>query len=81
MQPHVEIGDDGKVYRHKVTKSRCGKNAYTSRKLALSAAAIARKTTGEDIRAYKCPYGCHAWHQGHPAGMDRETYKAWGVAS
>jgi hypothetical protein len=45
----------------------CGKQGYTSRKVALERAAIARRETGEPIQAYKCT-SCHLHHIGHPPG-------------
>lgn len=49
---------------------RCGKRAYSSRKVALHAAAMARQIAGENIHAYKCE-PCHCWHIGHPPGLPR----------
>lgn len=64
--------ETGKVRAVKVVPSRrCGKLAYSSKKLALSQAAIARRETGERIEAYKCRNGCHCWHLGHPPGLPR----------
>lgn len=50
---------------------RCGKRAYSSRKLALHAAAMARKIAGENVHVYKCG-PCHCWHIGHPPGLPRQ---------
>lgn len=73
MRPRVIVHDDGRVTRAKVARtSRCGKHAYSSRKLALQAAAEARRDTGELIQAYHCPGRCHAWHIGHPPGTRGE---------
>lgn len=68
MRPRTVTSGDGQVRRVKITPSPCGKLAYSSRKLALSTAAIQARATGEQIEAYKCTRGCHAWHIGHPAG-------------
>lgn len=50
-----------------ITTTPCGKQGYTSRKVAKNRAAIARAETGEPIHAYRCA-GCHCWHIGHPPG-------------
>lgn len=60
---------DGKMRAVRVQRtSRCGKAAYRGRKVALAKAAEQTRITGELIEAYRCPYGCHAWHIGHPPG-------------
>lgn len=64
----IRTSDGVIVGRTKVLKrTPCGKNGYTSRKLALAAAAAARRATGEPIDAYKCTR-CHLHHIGHPPG-------------
>lgn len=50
----------------------CGKFGYTGRKVALHAAAIARRDTGEPIDAYKCTRGGSCWHIGHPPGWRQQ---------
>ncbi len=50
-----------------ITQTACGKQGYTSRKVAKNRAAIARHETGEPIHAYKC-VACHLHHIGHPLG-------------
>ena len=66
MRPQVHYDANGRAHRHKVVAGTgCGKLGYSSRKIAASAAANSRRTTGEDIRPYKCPHGCHCWHIGH----------------
>lgn len=62
---------DGRVHVSRTAPSaQCGKTAYTSKKVALHAAAMSRHHTGENIRAYKCG-PCHCWHIGHPPGLPR----------
>lgn len=49
-------------------KRSFGKAKYKTRKHALTAASRARKTSGEEIAAYKCenmPGCCGEWHIGH----------------
>lgn len=67
MRARIVTDVNGRVHRqHTIAHSPCGKQAYTSRKLAATAAAQARKATdGDDIRAYRCIDGCHCWHIGH----------------
>lgn len=73
MRPFVHLDDHGKVHRSKVSRvSACGKQAYSSRKLAKGRAATQAKATGEPIEAYKCTAGCHCWHIGHPRGWRKE---------
>lgn len=75
MKPARKVNDAGKVHKLRRSKPRrcwCQKLAYSSRKDALNQAAIARRDSGEDIRAYKCPYG-HCWHIGHPPGVKEAT--------
>lgn len=67
----IRAQGDGSVHTVKmVMSSRCGKNGYSSRKLALHAAAMARKIAGENVHVYKCG-PCHCWHIGHPPGLPR----------
>ena len=56
---------EGKMVKSVVAQSYCGKLSYVTRKLAATVAAVQRKETGEEIYAYKCDRGCHAWHIGH----------------
>lgn len=53
-------------YNHRANrcKQSFGKTKYSTRKVALTAASNARKTTNELIEAYKCT-GCGEWHIGH----------------
>lgn len=64
--------DNGRVFgTSKVIRDApctCGKQGYTSRKVALEYAAIARRDYGEPIHAYRCTRGGHCWHLGHPPG-------------
>lgn len=59
------------IQRLQPSRSRCScqKFAYTSRKVALGAAALARLETGETIHAYRCEEG-HCFHIGHPIGTN-----------
>lgn len=72
MRPKAITYSDGerlRVRRSKVIEhTRCGKQGYTSRKIALGRAAVEARESGEDIRAYKCTAGCHLYHLGHPPG-------------
>lgn len=69
----LRTSDGVVVGRTKILRQTpCGKQGYTSRKLALHAAAIARNETGEPIHAYRCSVGCHCWHLGHPPGWRQE---------
>lgn len=43
----------------------CIRKKTYRRKEALTKAAIQSKTSGDEIKAYKCLYG-HHWHIGHP---------------
>lgn len=54
----------------------CGKQGYTSRKVALEKAAIARRETDEPIQAYRCTRGGHCWHLGHPPGWRAQQAEA-----
>lgn len=63
--------ETGRVTRLRVVPdSACGKKIYTTRKIALQVAAIARKERGENVHAYHC-FPCHGWHIGHPPGAPR----------
>jgi hypothetical protein len=69
MRPVKRFADGRMISKSKVAdRSRCGKQAYSSRKIAKQRAAFSSKMTGEKIEAYKCRNGCHAWHLGHPPG-------------
>lgn len=65
--------ETGLVTRTKRGSCECGKVLYTSRKMALEAAAIQRRDYGDpDIRPYHS-YPCHGYHLGHPTPRrDRE---------
>lgn len=66
MRPVTHVDQTGYVHRSKtITHTPCGKQGYTSRKLAATAAAISRRASGQNIRPYRCD-GCHCWHIGHP---------------
>lgn len=73
MRPRTVVDTNtGRVRRTPVVRDTpCGKNGYTSRKLAAAVAKRASKQTGETIEAYRCPHGCHVWHVGHPPGYAR----------
>lgn len=72
MRAPTTFGTDGKAHRTRVlTRTACGKNGYTTKKLAKQVAAMQRKDSGEPIFAYRCPHGCHVWHIGHPPGWRR----------
>lgn len=70
MRPVTHVHPDtGLVVRSKVIGgTACGKQGYSSRKLAKSTAAIQSRNTGETLTAYHCTRGCHCWHIGHPPG-------------
>jgi hypothetical protein len=74
VRPTTKLTDRGTGNRPKVERSKiaeqtpCRKQGYSSRKMALERAAVARRETGEEIEAYKCRNGCHCWHIGHPPG-------------
>ena len=56
----------GAVVRSKVQRtSRCGKQSYSSMKVAKATAKAQTRLSGEFIEAYHC-FGCHAAHIGHP---------------
>ena len=67
MRP-VVVRDDGTGYfrRLHTVPSECGKQAYTSRKRAATAAKASTRISGEFIEPYHCWSPCHAWHIGHP---------------
>lgn len=44
-----------------------GKQAHASRKSAKQHASRIRRTNGEHLRPYRCPY-CELWHVGHLPG-------------
>lgn len=65
MRARVVGQGEGPVRRIKVvTRSACGKFAYTTKKLAKANAVVQTKASGEAIEAYHC-YRCHAYHIGH----------------
>ena len=66
----------GKVTRSMlISNTPCGKNGYTSRKLAASVAKRSSKETGDHIEAYRCKNGCHCWHIGHPPGYSLQRLR------
>lgn len=71
----------GNVQRTKVSRvgsrtCRCGKQAYTSKKLAKAVAATQTKASGAFIEAYHC-YTGHCYHIGHPPKpFDFEAHRA-----
>lgn len=77
MRARVRYDGEGAAYREHAVPSRCGKLAYATMKRAKEAAAIARRDTGDDIRAYHCWSQCHAFHIGHPpAPYDYDAERA-----
>ena len=58
---------------HAVPSERCGKLAYSSRKVAKMYARFQSRETGEMIEAYRCVRGCHCWHIGHPPGSREQV--------
>lgn len=69
MRPRTGIDPaTGRVQRSKIVRtSRCGKQSYSSPKIAKAKAKASSKMSGEHIEAYHCiKPGCHAWHIGHP---------------
>lgn len=73
MRPVTRVANGtGKVTRSKVVeRTPCGKQGYSSKKLAKTNAAISARETGDLIEAYKCRAGCHCWHIGHMQGAPR----------
>lgn len=70
MRPHtITDPETGRVSRSKVKRQgsscRCGKQAYTSKKIAKATAKAQTRATGELIEAYHC-YAGHCFHIGHP---------------
>lgn len=70
----------GKVERDKVdrtgTRCRCGKRAYSSKKMAKAKAIERSKVSGEHIEAYHCYIG-HCYHVGHaPKPYDFDAQRA-----
>lgn len=68
MRPvrHGGENNDQKAVRSKVRRrTDCGKQGYTSKKLAKATAKAQSRFTGETIHPYHC-FGCHCWHIGHP---------------
>jgi hypothetical protein len=69
--------DTGQVERTKVSRTgsrscRCGKQAYTSKKLAKAVAVAQSKASGDQIEAYHCYIG-HCFHIGHVPGSVRRA--------
>lgn len=63
--------DTGTMHRSKVARtSKCGKQTYSSMKLAKATAKHQSKMSGDDIEAYHC-YVCHGNHLGHVPGSVR----------
>ena len=58
---------------HAVPSARCGKLAYSSKKVAKMYAAAQTRSSGEHIEAYRCIRGCHCWHIGHPPGSREQA--------
>lgn len=55
----------------------CGKQGYTSKKVAKMHAAIARRDFGEPIIAYRCTAPrAHWWHIGHPPGWHYQQHRS-----
>lgn len=69
MRPVVVANPEtGEVVRSKVLRrTPCGKQGYSSRKIAAGRAAIVRRDHGEAVHHYHCR-DCHCWHIGHPPG-------------
>lgn len=67
--------DTGEVTRTPIRRQTpCGKQGYSSKKIAKYHANVQRKATGEDIEAYRCwKPGCHCWHLGHRPGSPRQV--------
>jgi hypothetical protein len=66
----------GKVTRTQlIPHTPCGKNGYTTRKIAAAVAKRASKETGDTIEAYRCKRGCHCWHIGHPPGYSLTRHR------
>lgn len=75
----------GKVERSKIdrsgTRCRCGKRAYSSKKIAKAKAAERSTSAGEVIEAYHCYVG-HCHHVGHPPEpYDYDAERARAAAS
>lgn len=75
MRPVVVTDwETGRVSRSKVNRQgsscSCGKQAYTSKKIAKATAKAQSRATGEDIEAYHC-YAGHCFHIGHRPGSER----------
>ena len=65
MKPRTILDGQGGVHRTTtIDVTPCGKQGYTSRKHAATAAAAARRRTGDDIHVYRCG-DCHCLHIGH----------------
>lgn len=59
-----------------IDRTPCGKQGYTSRKVALERAAIERQASGLPLAAYKCTDGCHVWHIGTPSGYRYRQHRS-----
>ncbi len=70
MRTRPYRGHEGKIVRSKIDRrgGPCGKNRYATRKVAKSTAKSQGRLLGEELIAYHCTRGCHAWHIGHPYG-------------
>lgn len=65
--------ETGEVSRTKVARStQCGKQGYSSKKLAIATAKHQSKLSGDQIEAYHC-FSCHAFHCGHVPGSPRSA--------
>lgn len=68
MRPITVLTDTGVIVRTTVQRrTRCGKQGYSSRKVAAATAKAESRRSGETIHAYHCGT-CHAFHIGHPIG-------------
>lgn len=82
MRPVTHVDPvTGAVLRSKVQRTgsatcKCGKQGYSSKKLAKATAANQSRETGERIEAYHC-FGGHCYHIGHPPKpYDFEAHRA-----
>lgn len=81
MRPQVRVDvQSGVVERTTVLRtSACGKQAYTSKKVA-KAHAKAQRRTGENVESYHC-FACHCYHLGHVPGEPRRLVDLAGMVS
>lgn len=72
MRPVTNIDPaTGRVTRSSViSRSACGKVAFTKRKIAAEVAAKHRREAGENVHVYHCKR-CHCYHLGHVPGQPR----------